>query len=190
MQREFDLILFGLTGYTGYFVARELLLTIKSDDDPKIKQLKWAVAGRNVDKLRETLTKLNNELEFDYESIPMIKADAGDYESLVKMTERTAIVVNTVGPYRFYGRPVVEACVQTQTHHLDISGESQYIEQSVLDFHQASKDGETLVISTCGWDSIPNDVGVDFLKKNFDGTLHSVESYIKNLPGPKVSLMN
>ena len=188
MEREFDIVIFGLTGYTGYFVAHELLTTIQNDPNSKIQNLKWAVAGRNIEKLNETLEKLQDEIEFDVNSIQRIQADVKDQDSLVKMSQRARIILNTVGPYRFYGKQVVEACVQTKTHHLDISGETQYIEQSVLDFHKTSKEKNTLIISTCGWDAIPNDVGADYLKKHFNGTLNSIESFISIHPGPKVKL--
>lgn len=80
----------------------------------------------------------------------------------------------------------MEACVNAGTHHIDISGEPQYIEAMQVDYNAKALENGTLVISTCGWDSIPCDVGVDFLKRHFDGKLHSVESFMTTKPGPEV----
>jgi len=183
--REFDVVIFGATGFTGFFMVRELLVSI--DEKPsEYSGLKWAVAGRNLAKLDETLVKLGQELNKDLSKIPKIEANVNDSESLQRMAQRTKVLVNVVGPYKFYGKPVVDACVRSGTHHLDISGEPAYIESCQLEYDAPAKENGALIISTCGWDSIPNDVGVHFLKKNFDGKLHSVESIVRLIPAPKV----
>ena len=188
MFREYDLVIFGFTGFTGYFVLRELLLSIR--DNPDLKSIKWAIAGRNEKKIIEGLEKLKKEIDFDVNSVAKIIADVSNFDSLFQMAKQTRLVINTVGPYRFYGRPVVEACVNAGTHHIDISGEPSYIEQCALDFNQTATDNGTLIISTCGWDSIPCDLGVDFLKSKFNGSLHSVETYMSTKTGPQVSLIH
>lgn len=181
-EREFDLIIFGATGFTGYFMIRELLLTIEKD--PSVYgHLKWAIAGRNIDKLTDTLLRLVEELKRDLSSVAKIQADVSDPESLLKMAQRTKLVLNAVGPYALYGRPVIEACITAGTHHLDISGESNYIEEAVLDFNSRARQSGSLVVSSVGWDSIPNDIGSDFLKTHFNGHLHSVESFAAIHPG-------
>lgn len=184
-EREFDLVIFGATGFTGFFMIRELLLTIESNP-PLYGNLKWAIAGRNIDKLTDTLLRLVDELKRDLSYVAKLQADVSDPGSLFKMAQRTKLVLNAVGPYALYGRPVIEACLAAGTHHLDISGEPTYIEQAVLDFNSRARQSASLVVSSVGWDSIPNDIGTDFLKTNFNGQLHSVESFTAILPGPAV----
>lgn len=187
-EREFDLVIFGATGFTGFFVVRELLLSISEKPD-EYSNLKWAVAGRNVQKLSEALAKVGTELDKDLSSVVKIEADVNDAKSLAAMASRTRLVINCVGPYRFYGRQVVEACVNTGegTHHIDISGEPQYVESTQVEFNAKAKEKGILVLSCCGWDSVPCDLGVDFLKRNFNGKLHHVETFMATRPGPEVT---
>lgn len=194
-EREFDLIIFGATGFTGFFILRELVLSLQDND---IRQdlpspFKYAIAGRNRAKLEETLDKLSAELGQDsLKSTEIVLADVADADSLNALAKRTRVVINCVGPFRFFGRPVVEACVAQGTHHLDISGEPQYIEQMQLDHFERARQRRALIISTCGWDSIPCDMGVQFLKNNFGGRLHSVETFVvtkDTFSGPEVSLL-
>lgn len=185
-SREFDVIIFGASGFTGLFVVRELLLSI--DACPaEYGSLRWAVAGRNESKIADTLARVGAELDKDLSGVAIVVADVAEEESLRAMARRTRVLVNVVGPYRFFGRPVVSACVHCHTHHVDISGEPQYIEQMQLDYHAQAVDSGILLVSTCGWDSIPCDLGVDFLKRNFNGKVHSVETFVKNTKGPSVS---
>lgn len=184
-KREFDLIIFGATGFTGFFMVRELLQVI-AENPTEYSSLKWAVAGRNLTKLDETLGKLAQELNVNLSKVEKIKADVGDADSLRKMAKQTKLIINVVGPYQLYGKQVVDACVQSGTHHIDISGESTYIESTQIEYDAKAQETNSIIISTCGWDSIPNDVGVAFLKKHFDGKLHSVESFMRFHYGPKV----
>lgn len=80
------------------------------------------------------------------------------------------IVVNCCGPYRFYGEIVVKACIEAGTHHVDISGEAQFIEGMMVKYHDLAKEKKAYVISACGFDSIPGEMGVVFAERNFPGT--------------------
>ena len=104
-NREFDLVIFGATGFTGFFVVRELILSI-GEKPEEYGSLKWAVAGRNLDKLGEALKKVGAELDKDLSNVVKIEADVGDAKSLAAMAERTKLIINTVGPYRFFGKQV------------------------------------------------------------------------------------
>lgn len=194
-KREFDLIIFGATGFTGFFIVRELILSI--DENPnEYGHLKWAVAGRNKAKLTKVLRKVGDELNKQdlatsfSSSDSIIQADVHNEQTLKAMAVRTRLVINAVGPYRFYGQPVVDACVHSRTHHIDISGEPTYIERTHLDYDVKAKMNEALIISTCGWDSIPVDLGVHYLKHNFSGKLHSVETFVSIHPGPSVCIID
>ena len=182
---EFDLVIFGATGFTGFFVVRELVLSIE-ENPSEYSQLKWAVAGRSLAKLDDVLQKVGLELGKNLVNVPKIEADIKEPSSLTLMAAKTKLIINTVGPYRFFGRPMVDACVQARTDHIDISGEPQYIETMQLEYSKKAEDNGTLIISTCGWDSIPCDLGVDFLKRKFDGKLHSVETFMAIKPGSEV----
>lgn len=172
MAREFDLVIFGATGFTGQFVVEEVARTVKEDEP----QLKWAVAGRNAGKLAQTLKDAGKEVGQDLSGVTHIIADVNDYQSLLKMAQRCRIVLNAVGPYRFYGEPVIKACVEAGTHHVDISGEPQFLERIQVEYHERAKEKGIYVVGACGWDSIPCDMGVTYLKQKFDGELHSVET--------------
>lgn len=105
----------------------------------------------------------------DYSNIPIIFADLDDPESIEKMTASARIIINAVGPYRFYGEQVIAACVKTGTHHVDISGEPQFMDLMQLKYHEAAQAKGIYLVSACGFDSIPADMGVIFLQKNFEG---------------------
>lgn len=180
--REFDIVIFGATGFTGFFAVRELVITLANNAQYNFT---WAIAGRNESKMNETLDKVGKELSKDLSKVAKIIADTDDRPSLKAMAERARLVMNLVGPFIFRGMPVVEACVEAGTHHIDISGEPNYIENAQLNYYQQALEKGTIIISTCGWDSIPADMGVEFMRQNFDGRLHSVETFMKTIPGPR-----
>jgi short subunit dehydrogenase-like uncharacterized protein len=179
-NREFDLVIFGATGFTGQFVVEEVARTVQNDS------IKWAVAGRNKEKLSEALKIATKEVGYELQNIPIIEADVANQESLVSMAKRTRLVLNTVGPYRFFGEQVVKACVESATHHLDVSGEPQYLETMQLLYNKKAEEKGIYIVGACGWDSIPCDVGLEFLNQNFGGELNSVETYMKLKAGPQV----
>lgn len=125
----------------------------------------------------------------------LIKADVSDEKSMVEMTGKAKLIINTVGPYRFYGEAVIKACIETGTHQVDVSGEPQYMEQMMLKYNDQAKEKGVYLISACGMDSIPCDIGTLFVEKKFDGVVNSVETFLdfaypkelKNLPGSRVN---
>jgi len=179
-KREFDLIVFGASGFTGQFVVEEVARTAQKDP------IKWAIAGRSIQKLDQVLTTASTETGLDLKNIPKIEADISSDESLLAMSQRTRLVLNCVGPYRFYGEQVVKACVEAATNHIDISGEPQYMETMQLKYNKAAEEKGIYIISACGWDSIPCDLGVQYLKNNFDGELNAVETFMSIQTGPQV----
>lgn len=189
MSREFDVVVFGATGVTGLYVVEEMQRTAKAEDP----DLKWAVAGRNEEKLKETLRSAARNLELEenaLDGVPVIVADVEDPESIEAMAKRTKILINTVGPYRFFGRPVVKACVENGTHHLDVSGEPQYLEQIQVDYYKEAEEKGVYVIGACGFDSIPAEMAVTYLRNNFQGEVCQVETFVSMKPGPKGMKIN
>ena len=105
-------------------------------------------------------------------------ATVGEDESLHKLAEETRILINCTGPFRFYGEPVVKACVDSSTHYIDITGEPEFMEKVQLKYHELAQKANCYVIPGCGFDSIPADVGVNFIKDQFSGVLDSVETFL------------
>lgn len=173
-MKSFDIIVFGGTGFTGEHVVRELFLTAASEE------ISWAIAGRSLQKMRQTLQSISDALAInDFTEIGMVIADIHDTESIKSMCERAKLVINCVGPYFLLGRPVIEGCLAAKCHYLDISGEPLFMEQMEADYHQKAEDLGIVIVSACGFDSIPADIGVRFAQIHFPGILTSIESYLK-----------
>lgn len=165
MANRLDIIIFGASGFTGKHTIPYVYKLAKADG----RSLSWGVAGRSEQKLKATLDEVSKKLEANFADIPTIIADVKDEESLKKMAERARIIINCCGPYRFYGEPVVKACIEAGTHHVDVSGEPQYMETMQLKYHKDAQEKGVYVVSACGFDSIPTDMGVVFLQEKFEG---------------------
>ena len=153
-SREFDVIVWGASGFTGKLVAEYLFENYGSNKD-----LKWAIAGRDLSKLKSVRIEIGNE------TIPIITADSHDLESLNSMTKRTKVICTTVGPYAKYGSKLVSSCVENNTNYCDLAGEVQWIRKIIDQFHEKAKVNGTKIVNSCGFDSIPSDLGVYFIQK-------------------------
>lgn len=155
-SRDFDVVVFGASGFTGRLVAEYLLKRYSAGGE-----LRWAVAGRNADKLRQTL----KEIGAPDAAIPVLIADSGDPDALDAVARRTRVVLTTVGPYAKYGSELVAACVRRGTGYCDLAGEVQWMRQ-MIDRHQAdARQSGARIVHACGFDSIPSDFGVWFLQR-------------------------
>ncbi|KAF9412584.1 hypothetical protein HW555_008947 [Spodoptera exigua] len=114
----------------------------------------------------------------DLSAVKLIVADVGDEKSLREMCAQTNVLINCCGPFRLYGEPVVKAAVESKTNYVDITGEPQFIELMQIRYDEKAREAGVFVVSACGFDSIPADMGVTFLKQNFKGTLNSIDSYL------------
>uniref|UniRef100_T1GBJ1 Saccharopine dehydrogenase NADP binding domain-containing protein n=1 Tax=Megaselia scalaris TaxID=36166 RepID=T1GBJ1_MEGSC len=90
------------------------------------------------------------------------------------------VVANTCGPYRFFGEQVVQACIKSGAHYVDISGEPKFIETMQFKYNKEAEEKGVYIISACGLDSIPSDMGTVFVEKNFNGVVNSIETYIES----------
>lgn len=115
----------------------------------------------------------------------MLLCDVDDAASLAAMARQTRLVLNCVGPYRFFGEPVVKACVENGASHIDISGEPQFLEGMYLKYNEKAAEKGVYVIGSCGFDSIPADMGVLYTRDKLKGTLTAVESFLKVKSGPE-----
>eukprot|EP00070_Physeter_catodon_P047244 XP_028354138.1 uncharacterized protein LOC114487606 [Physeter catodon] len=120
-HREFDVVVYGATGFTGELAA-EHMCTYYLTRDGKYHGAKFALAGRSLQKLENVRDRLAKRLSKSLDTVPLLIADTSDPESLVSMCERTRVVATTVGPYLTFGEPLVAACVNCSTHYCDLAG--------------------------------------------------------------------
>ena len=147
-MRDFDIVIYGATGFTGRLVAEYLVQAYPTG-------LSWAMAGRSRAKLEEVRDLIGARAD-----TPLITADSADPASLRAMVERATVVITTVGPYQLYGSDLVAACAATGTAYVDLCGEPAWM-RHMIDAHEgeATRTGARIVFS-CGFDSIPFDLGV------------------------------
>lgn len=149
-QKEFDIIVYGATGFTGRLVAEYL-----SKQYGNGQELTWAMAGRSQEKLEQ----VRDEMSLPADT-PLVVANSSDIVSMKGLVSRTKAVITTVGPYQLYGALLVEMCVNLGTDYVDLCGESVWM-RHMIDQHQeaAQKSGARIVFS-CGFDSIPSDLAI------------------------------
>ena len=147
-QREFDVIVYGATGFVGKLTAEYLA---EAGGSARI-----ALAGRSPDKLAAVRADLGPAAQ-DW---PIVAADAASPASLEAMAARTRVVLTTVGPYSKYGLPLVAACAKTGTDYADLTGEAMFVRQSIDDYHKQAIDTGARIVHACGFDSIPSDMSV------------------------------
>jgi short subunit dehydrogenase-like uncharacterized protein len=160
-EREFDLILYGATGFVGKLTAEYLARAGAG--------VRIALAGRSTDRLgavRDTL----GDAAADW---PLLAADASQPSTLTAMAQRTRVVVTTVGPYARYGLPLVEACAAAGTDYADLTGEPHFMRTTIDLFHKQAVDTGARIVHACGFDSIPSDLSVYALHRKAveDGTV-------------------
>ncbi len=158
-DREFDVVVWGATGFTGMLVAEYLAERYGVGGT-----LRWALAGRNEAKL-ETVRRDLAASCADAASLPLLLADAGDPASLEALTARTRVVCTTVGPYAQYGSELVAACVARGTHYCDLTGEVHWMRRMIDAHHAGAARRGARIVHTCGFDSVPSDLGVHWLQR-------------------------
>jgi short subunit dehydrogenase-like uncharacterized protein len=161
---NYDVVVFGATSFVGQILTDYLLKTYGTDKD-----LKWAIAGRSqskLDALKADLGKAGTKL-------PVIVADAADETALKTMCDQTHVVISTVGPYALFGEPLVKVCAESGTDYCDLTGEVQWIRRMVDKYEDAAKASGARIVHSCGFDSIPSDMGVWFLQQQAEQTFGS-----------------
>lgn len=150
--RPWDLVIWGATGFTGRLVAEALAAELPQG-------LRWALAGRD----RDRLERLRTELGVD---AGVVVADAHDPASLAVLASSTRVVASTVGPYARHGTPLVAACVDAGTHYADLTGEVTWMRASIDAFHDAARASGAKIVHACGFDSVPSDLGLWWLQRH------------------------
>eukprot|EP01084_Bolivina_argentea_P241912 405963_1 len=191
-NREYDLVIYGATGFTGAIVAKEFISRYATSNI----NFKFAIAGRNNTKL----TKLRNELQTEYKlqinnlskivplsntpqflelndktrelnickqeyisNLPIIISDVSNISSLKSMIESTKLIISCIGPYRLLGEKVIELCSLSGTHYVDICGEPEFMERCAYKYYKQAENTGALIVNACGFDSIPSDMGCLFI---------------------------
>ena len=154
--RSLDVVAFGATSFVGKILCRYLLEEFGTHGE-----LKWAAAGRSRAKLEE----LRDSLGAKAGTLPLVVADAADEASLRKLCASTRVVVSTVGPYAFYGEPLVRVCAESGTDYCDLTGEVQWIRRMLQRYEATARKFGARIVHCCGFDSIPSDMGVHFLQR-------------------------
>lgn len=175
--KKYDIAVFGATGFTGRLVAEYL-----SQQYPAGSEVSWAMVGRNEAKLKQVRDEIGAPAD-----TPLLVADASDKDSLVDLVKNSKVVLTTVGPYQLYGNELVAACAEHGTDYVDLCGEPAWMRQ-VIDAHDetAKKSGARIVLS-CGFDSIPFDLGVLFTqekaKEKFGKPCNEIKGRVRKMKG-------
>lgn len=146
MDREYDIVVYGAGGYAAKHIVRELVSA----------RAKLALAGRNTRTIERNIAGIEGA-----EHVPIIRCLP---ETAHCVTEKTKVLLNCAGPYIFSGEPIVKACIETNTHYMDITGETFFIEQVRRKYDEEARRRGLYVINCCGFDSIPADIGVEHMK--------------------------
>jgi len=147
--REFDIVLFGATGFVGRLTAHHLA----TEAGPEVR---IALAGRSMTRLGEVSRALGPAAQ----GWPLLVADATDEEAVTDLATRARVVVTTVGPYVKYGVPLAAACAEAGTHYCDLTGEVLFVHRSIAANHETARRTGARIVHACGFDSIPSDLGV------------------------------
>lgn len=148
-DREFDLVLYGATGYVGRLTAEYL-----ADAAPSSARI--ALAGRSAPKL----AALQGDLGGPAAAWSTIVADASNEQALGQMAERTTAVATSVGPYLRYGLPLATACARAGTHYADLTGEPLFVRECIDRVHDEAVASGARIVNSCGFDSVPSDLSV------------------------------
>jgi short subunit dehydrogenase-like uncharacterized protein len=174
---KFDIVVYGATGFTGQLVAEYLAARYKGDSG-----LKWAMAGRSKDKLAAVRDAIGAPAD-----TALIVADAGDPASLQAMVEQTKSVISTVGPYLLYGDGLLAACVAAGVDYFDLCGEPIWMRQKIDQHEAAAKSSGARIVFSCGYDSLPFELGVfcaqKEAKKVFGAPAARVKGRVRKMSG-------
>ncbi len=175
MSRDFDIAVFGASGFTGKLVAEYLALRDKTDAPRR-----WALAGRDLGKLAAVQAETGADAA-------LIRADSDDPASLAELARRSRVVITTVGPYQLYGSPMVAACAESGTDYVDLCGETAWMRAMIDAYDAKAKASGARIVFSCGFDSIPFDLGVAYLqdaaRQRFGAPCSRVKGRVRKMKG-------
>lgn len=176
-DRELDIIVYGATGYTGRLVCEYLNKQYGVNGE-----VKWAMAGRSQDKIDSVRDEMGIPAD-----VPTIVADANDLTSIKTMVENTRVLLTTVGPYQLYGSDVVAACAKAGTDYVDLCGEPAWMHEMIAKHQADAKASGARIVFSCGFDSVPFDLGAYFLqmkaKEKFGSPMTRIKGRVRAMKG-------
>ena len=179
-KRAYAVVLYGATSFVGQITAHYLAEFLSANKDKSGSEINWAIAGRDQEKLNELQSKLTS-------TVDIIIANSDDAASLDAMTEQTQVIISTVGPYLKYGEPLIKSCVDNGTDYVDLTGEAIFIKDMMDKYQEAAKQSGARIVHSCGFDSIPSDLGVYFTQKQaeakFDSACDVIHMRVKAAKG-------
>ena len=170
MDREFDVIVWGATGFTGALVAEHLFARHGIN-----QELRWALGGRNQAKLEAVRDRLGEGAK----ELPLVLGEGLEIDSMRGLAKKTSVVCSTVGPYAKYGSPLVQACAETGTDYCDLTGEIHWMQRMIETHEETARESGSRLVPTCGFDCIPADLGTWFVQEEMQRRHGIAASMIK-----------
>ena len=175
-DRQYDIVVFGASGYTGRLVAEYL------NERYRETGLNWAMAGRSLEKLAVVRSEMGIS-----DDVPIVAVDSDDPGSVAAMVASTRVVITTVGPYQLYGNELVKQCAEAGTDYVDLSGEPGWMHETIATYSAAAKASGARIVHSCGFDSIPFDLGIFHLQEHAKAvtgkTISRVKGRVKSMNG-------
>lgn len=180
--REFEIVVWGATGFTGKLVAEYLLATYGVGDG-----LRWAIGGRNRTRLEAVRDDIAKTTGRSADALPLVVGDSDDETFLSELAARTGVVCTTVGPYAKYGSKLVAACAKGGTDYCDLTGEVHWMQRMIEAHQDAAQESGARIVFTCGFDCIPSDLGALFMqremRKRHDVPCSNIQYRVKGFSG-------
>ena len=166
---KYDFVIYGATGFTGKLVVEYAINQYANNNE-----ISWAIAGRNNEKLEHVQEKYNLP-----SNIGKIIVDSNDQNSIDEMVSQTKCVLTTVGPYQLYGEKIIKTCISTGTDYVDLCGEPGFMHKIISECSAEAKETGARIVFSCGFDSIPFDLGVLFVQEEVMAKLNKYASSVR-----------
>ncbi|MGO2996873.1 MAG: saccharopine dehydrogenase family protein [Moraxellaceae bacterium] len=162
-NRPYAVILYGATSFVGQITAHYLTNFLSNAKNKDGSNVTWAIAGRDEKKLNELQSTLESKVD-------IVIANSNNPASLDEMTKQTQVIISTVGPYLKYGEPLIKSCAENGTDYVDLTGEAIFIKDMMDKYQETAKQSGARIVNSCGFDSIPSDLGVYFTQAKAEET--------------------
>ena len=166
---QYDFVIYGSTGFTGKLVVEYAISKYGNNDD-----ISWAIAGRNKEKLEKIKDRFNLPSK-----IGMMIVDSNDQASIDAMVNQTKCVLTTVGPYQLYGEKIITSCISSGTDYVDLCGEPGFMHKIISEYSEEAKQNGARIVFSCGFDSIPFDLGVLFVQEEAKAKFNKYAPYVR-----------
>ena len=173
---KYDFVIYGATGFTGKLVVEYAITQYNNNNE-----ISWAIAGRSNKKLEHVQEKYNLP-----SNIGKIIVDSNDQHSIDEMVSQTKCVLTTVGPYQLYGEKIIKTCISSGTDYVDLCGEPGFMHKIISECSAEAKETGARIVFSCGFDSIPFDLGVLFVQEE---VMSKLNKYAPSVRG-RVRAMN